>query len=146
MVTIEQASRPGLLRRMAAIFYDIWLILALWMIGATADTVVRSLLGGTPENGQHWLLQFYLVLSPMAFYIWFWTHGGQTLGMRAWRIRVVNENGGAISFSQAIARYLWAALSLLPLGLGLIWVVFDRDRAAWHDRLSHTWLVMLSKT
>ena len=145
MIDLEQAARPGLLRRLAAIFYDAWLIAALWLIGATMDAFVRAGIGGTPGQGQHWLLQLYLLLAPMIFYIGFWTHGGQTLGMRAWRIRVVDDQGEGISLSQAISRYLWAVVSLLPLGLGLIWVVFDRDRAAWHDRLSHTWLVLTEK-
>ena len=142
MIELDQAARPGLLRRLAALFYDAWLIAALWLIGATVDAFIRSALGGTPGEGQHWALQLYLLLAPMVFYCWFWTHGGQTLGMRAWRIRLVDEHGEAVDLRHAMLRCMWASLSLLPLGLGLLWVLFDRDHAAWHDRLSHTWLVL----
>lgn len=145
MSILDQATRPSLLRRLAALFYDIWLIAALWLIGSTADAFIRTALGGAAGQGQHWLLQLYMALAPVIFYIGFWTHGGQTLGMRAWRIRLVNEAGGNISIRQGIMRCLAAVLSLLPLGLGFIWVLFDRDGAAWHDRLSHTWLVMTEK-
>jgi uncharacterized RDD family membrane protein YckC len=120
------------------------LIAALWLLGATADTFLRAALDLSAE-GPHWALRLYLALAPIAFLVGFWTHGGQTLGMRAWRIRVVDDEGREISMGQGIRRCLYALLSWLPLGLGFIWVAFDRDRAAWHDRLTHTWLVMTSK-
>lgn len=145
MHNIENAVRPGILRRLAALFYDAWLITALWLIGATVDTFLREALDGTAGEGQYWVLQLYMILAPMAFYVGFWTHGGQTLGMRAWRIRLVNTSGGDVSVAQGIWRCLWAVPSLLPLGLGLLWVWFDPDRAAWHDRMSRTWLVMTEK-
>jgi uncharacterized RDD family membrane protein YckC len=145
MFKLSEAVKPGLLRRLAAMFYDAWLIVALWLIGSTADTFVRAALGVSPEQGSHWILRLYLALAPVAFYVGFWTHGGQTLGMRAWRIRVVDEHGRNIGVRQALLRCLYALLSWLPLGLGFIWVAFDGDRAAWHDRLSNTWLVMTDK-
>ncbi len=145
MLDLDQAARPSLLRRLAALFYDAWLIAALWLIGSTVDTFVRTGLGGAAGEGVHWPLQLYMLLAPFVFYIGFWTHGGQTLGMRAWRIRVVNDQGRDINVAQGLIRCLAALLSLLPLGLGFLWVAFDRDRAAWHDRLSHTWLVMTEK-
>ncbi|MCF6188750.1 MAG: RDD family protein [Desulfobulbaceae bacterium] len=110
-VSLEQASRPGLLRRLAAIFYDAWLILALWLVGAAVDAAIRSALGGHPGEGTHWLLQLYLLAAPIAFYCGFWTHGGQTLGMRAWRLRVVGPDGGRIGLRQALLRCLAALLS-----------------------------------
>lgn len=145
MLNIREAARPALLRRLAAIFYDLWLIAALWILGAMADTVIRAAIGGNPGEGHYWPLQLYMALTPPLFFTWFWTHGGQTLGMRAWRIRLVNDQGADVSIAQALRRCLWALPSLALLGLGLIWVLFDRDKAAWHDRASHTWLVMLSK-
>ncbi len=142
---LSQAARPGLLRRLAAMFYDAWLIAALWLLGSTADAFIRSALGGVPGSGSHLLLQIYLFLAPMAFYVGFWSHGGQTLGMRAWRLRVVDSRGRAIGPGQALVRYLAALVSLLPFGLGLFWVLFDPDRAALHDRLSRTWVVMTER-
>lgn len=145
VLDIREAARPALLRRLAAIFYDLWLIAALWLLGAMADTVIRTAIGGTPGEGQHWLLQLYMALTPPLFFTWFWTHGGQTLGMRAWRIRLVNDQGANVSTAQALRRCLWALPSLALFGFGLIWVIFDENKAAWHDRASQTWLVMLSR-
>lgn len=142
---LQQAVRPGLLRRLAAIFYDAWLIAALWLLGAGIDAALRSALGGTPGQGSHWLLQLYLLAAPVAFYSWFWIHGGQTLGMRAWRLRLVSADGGPVTLRQALLRCAAALLSWAVLGLGYWWILFDPDKAAWHDRLSGTFVVLTER-
>lgn len=142
---IDNAASPGLPRRLAAMFYDAWLILALWLLGATADALIRSALDiGT--SGTHLPLQAYLLASPFLFYGWFWTHGGQTLGMRAWRLRLLDIDGRPVTWRHALIRVAGAQVSLLVVGLGYLWVLFDRDGLAWHDRWSKTRLVMLSKS
>lgn len=67
--------------------------------------------------GQIWL---FFVLG--LYFVWFWTHGGQTLAMKTWRIRLVGNNGKRISIVRAIGRYLLAWLWLLP-GFALAWAV-----------------------
>lgn len=144
-IEIDNAAMPGLLRRLAAIFYDSWLVAAFWLLGAMIDTFVRSglELGNT---GYHLPLQLYLLLAPTAFFSWFWMHGGQTLGMRAWRMKLLRQDGGKVSLKQALIRCAGALLSILALGLGYLWVLFDQDKLSWHDRLSGTRLVMTEKT
>ena len=143
-IDIENAAGPSLWRRLAAIFYDSWLIAALWLLGATADTFVRAGLGLSSE-GNHLPLQLYLVLAPMAFFGWFWTHGGQTLGMRAWRLKLLDCRGAKVNLRQSLIRCVAALLSMLAFGLGYLWILFDREGLAWHDRLSDTRLVMLKR-
>jgi uncharacterized RDD family membrane protein YckC len=139
--TMRMAARPGLLRRLAAIFYDCWLVAALWLIGAFADLAIRRALGlGT--DGAHPLLQIYLVAAPLLFYGWFWTHGGQTLGMRAWRLKLVARDGKPADWRKSLLRFGGAVLSAAALGLGYLWILLDPERLAWHDRLSGTRLVM----
>ena len=141
---IENAAVPGLWRRLAAIFYDLWLVAALWLLGATADTFVRAGLG-LGSAGFHLPLQLFLLISPAAFFSWFWTHGGQTLGMRAWRLKLLDSEGDPVTLKLSLIRLGAALLSALPLGLGYLWVLIDRDSLAWHDRLSRTRLVVLKK-
>jgi len=142
---LQTAAKPGLFRVLAAIFYDVWLIAAIWLLGTTVDTFLREALIGSVHEGGHLPLQLWFLLSPLLFYGWFWTHGGQTLGMRAWRIRIVNGEGGAISWSQSAKRYFAAFLSWGVAGLGYLWILFDRDNCSWHDRLSGTYLVLTAK-
>lgn len=141
---LNDAAAPGLARRLAAMFYDSWLVAAIWLVGVTLDTVVRDPQGlALPVS--YLPLQLYLVAAPAWFFGWFWTHGGQTLGMRAWRLKLLTDAGQAVTWRKALLRYAGAWLSAVPLGLGYLWVLFDRDAHAWHDRLSGTRLVMLRK-
>ncbi|MCB1790025.1 MAG: RDD family protein [Gammaproteobacteria bacterium] len=144
MNNIENAARPGLPRRLAAMFYDAWLIAALWLLGVTADFFARGALG-LNTDGADPVLQAYLLACPFVFYGWFWTHGGQTLGMRAWRLRLLDAQGNPVGWRQALIRVAAAHVSLLVFGLGYLWVLVDRDGLAWHDRLSRTLLVIVRK-
>lgn len=141
---INNAAIPSLWRRLAAIFYDSWLVAALWLLGATADTFIRAGLGVGTE-GYHLPLQLYILLAPMGFFGWFWIHGGQTLGMRAWRLKLLSSDGTTPDLRQSLIRYAGALLSCLAFGLGYLWILFDRDGLAWHDRLSRTRLVLTEK-
>lgn len=141
---LNDAVIPGLWRRLAAIFYDSWLMAGIWLLGATVDTFVRMALGAE-TSGSHLALQVFLLAAPAVFFGWFWTHGGQTLGMRAWRLKLLDRNGRPVTWRQSLLRYGAAWVSLLALGLGYLWVWIDRDGLAWHDRLSGTRLVLLRK-
>jgi uncharacterized RDD family membrane protein YckC len=143
-IDIDNAARPGLLRRLAAIFYDSWLIVGIWLLGVIIDTFLRD------EQGlglaiSHIPLQLFIIATPFLFFGWFWTHGGQTLGMRAWRLKLLDDHGQPATWRQSLIRVAGAYLSALALGLGYLWVLFDPDRLCWHDRLSSTRLVILTQ-
>ena len=142
---LENAVKPGLLRVLAANFYDFWLIAAIWLIGTTVDAVISYALMDHVGDGNYLVLQAYLLLSPWVFFAWFWMHGGQTLGMRSWRIKVVDLKGEPITNSATIKRYLASLLSWAALGLGFLWILFDKENRSWHDLLSNTRLVMVQK-
>ena len=144
MTRLDDAVSPGLGRRLAAIFYDSWLVVALWLIGATVDTFVQAGMG-SGEAPVRLPLQLYVVLTPFVFFGWFWTHGGQTLGMRAWRMRLLDADGNDVTWRASFVRVAAAGLSVSALGLGYLWMWLDRDRLTWHDRLSGTRLVLLQK-
>jgi uncharacterized RDD family membrane protein YckC len=134
---------PSLWRRFAAILYDSLLLAAVLMAAALPATLLagETRLQGLPRV----LFQLYLLVVMIAFFVGFWRRGGQTAGMRAWRLRVVNESGGPITLREAVARFFFAMLSWACLGLGYWWVLIDPDRRAWHDRLSKTHLILLPK-
>ena len=142
---LENAVKPGLLRILAAIFYDFWLIAAIWLIGTTVDAFIRNALMNHVGDGNYLVLQIYLILGPWLFFAWFWMHGCQTLGMRSWRIKVVDLKGEPITKSASIKRYLASLLSWAALGLGFLWILFDKENRSWHDLLSNTRLVMVQK-
>ncbi|HOE42135.1 MAG TPA: RDD family protein [Rhodoferax sp.] len=79
---------------------------------------------------------------PAIAVIWFWTQKQATPGKAALSLRVLDAGSGEnLSIGQSIGRYLAYFVSIIPLGLGLIWVGFDRKKQGWHDKLAHTVVV-----
>jgi uncharacterized RDD family membrane protein YckC len=131
--------QPSLLRRLAAILYDGLLLIALWM-GAGALWIAFQ--GGAAAPAGDGLFRLYLLAVAYAFFIGFWVWGGQTLGMRAWRLQLVDARGDRVTPRAASHRFVTALLSWLPAGIGFFWALFDRQGLTWHDRLSRTYLVL----
>jgi uncharacterized RDD family membrane protein YckC len=75
------------------------------------------------------------------FYGWFWTHGGQTLGMKVWNLYLVKPDGKFIDWNTALKRYLAAIVSWAFVGLGFTWILLDNKKRAWHDILSGTQII-----
>jgi uncharacterized RDD family membrane protein YckC len=110
-------------------------------------------------------LQDYLFVVLGVYFVWFWTHGGQTVAMKTWRIRVVDKQGARLSWARALLRYLLVWLWFLP-GLALarlldahgwmlvliptinfvLWtaaVYWQRERQFLHDWIGGTRLIQL---
>jgi uncharacterized RDD family membrane protein YckC len=89
-----------------------------------------------------WVLWAHVFIVLGAYFAWYWHHGGQTLAMQTWRIRLSTPSGAEPSMTQLALRYFLAWPSLICLGSGLFWAFFDRDRQYLHDRLASTRLVL----
>jgi uncharacterized RDD family membrane protein YckC len=124
-------------RRLAALCYDLLLLTAL--VFSFTLLVVAVRLGAVPP-GTWWFPSSLLAIA-MLFFCGFWVHGGQTLGMRAWRIRVVRADGGALTWPLAAARFALGLVAAAPAGLGLWWSFLDSDKRGWHDRWTGTRVV-----
>ena len=128
--------------RLLAMLYDAMPLLALWMLCSLVLLLVRGGQPVVPGSPASWL-SFAVLWSVTGLYATVsWQRGGQTLGMRPWRLRVVDEQGQTAGWSRLWLRYAWASLGTLLL-LGLLWSLVDRERRTWHDRLSGTRLVRM---
>jgi uncharacterized RDD family membrane protein YckC len=138
-MTNEGMRVAGLWRRLAALVYDALLLIALMMV---ATAMFLPFTGGEPVSTAGPLLiavhRLVLVALWIGFYGVFWTQRGQTLGMAAWRMQLIRDSGEPLRWADALKRLFAGLLSIVPAGLGFIWMLFDRDRLTWHDRLSHT--------
>jgi uncharacterized RDD family membrane protein YckC len=148
------AARPRALVgwRLLALFYDLWPVAALWMLVAVPFTLGYTFLGdhGTRENiapfsALQWLLWLACWLVTGLYATVSWRRGGQTLGMRPWRLQLQAADGGIPGWKALWLRYAVGSLSLVAGGLGFWWAWFDRDRQAWHDRASGTRLLRVAK-
>ncbi len=144
---LSNAAVPGLFRRLAAILYDSVLVLALMAAAFTLVYLPLALALGLEDLRQYPLYKHamtaWMLFVGVGFHLWFWTHGGQTLGMRAWRMRLFSADGGPVSLKQALIRYAVATVSLAAAGLGFLWILWQPDKLAWQDMASNTRLVLV---
>jgi uncharacterized RDD family membrane protein YckC len=138
-------SPASLWLRLFAGAYDLLPLIGLWFV---AGVLALAVTGGAldPHRLAHKLLVQALVLAlSAAYFVVSWTRGGQTIGMRAWRLRVVQADGSALGAWRALLRFFVALVSLAVLGLGYWWVLFDREKRAWHDIAATTAMVRIPK-
>lgn len=129
-------------RRLTSALYDGLLLLSIWMVLMLFLVIGGSYVGApAPPH----VVRAVLVTAGLIFFVRSWTHGGQTLGMRAWRLVVRRSDGTPLSLTRATLRYLLAWVSWLAFGLGILWCLVDAQRRSWHDVLTGTEVVVLPK-
>ncbi len=149
-------ATPKFRRRLLSLVYEFFLLLAVLMI---AGFVFHLIIRDTEAAYFMPLFQFYLLIVMGTYFVWFWTHGGQTLAMQTWKMCVVATDGNKLEMRQAIVRYLLAVTSVLLFAVvgvllfgvvgvlffsvGFLWAIFDRDRQFLHDRLAGTRVVIV---
>ena len=159
-------------KRLLSICYDALLLVAVLFLAMAALLIILQ--GHSPKGGNP-LMSGYLLLVSYLFFGWFWTHGGQTLGMRAWKLKLQPADGHAVSWQQAGIRFLTALpawlvtiigiaevssiplqshawlhwLEQLPDGLvllaGVIWLLMDQRPGNWREKLSGTEVIQLKQ-
>ena len=139
------AARPAHLGwRLFALVYDFFPMLALWFAASGLMLLARGGRPVDPGSLLAWLALALLWAVTGAYALLSWRRGGQTLGMRPWRLKVVAADGRPAGPRALALRYAVATLSLAAGGLGFVWCLFDREHRAWHDLASRTLLVRLS--
>jgi uncharacterized RDD family membrane protein YckC len=135
MNTITAPAKTRIWRRLAAACYDLLLVFALLMVLTALVIAARRGAGVAP--GSAWF-QILLACAWWLYFAWSWTHGGQTVGMRAWHLVLIDRTGENVSWGQAGIRFAVALLSTLAFGLGFLWALVDREGQTWHDRAAGT--------
>lgn len=145
-------TRPAsqLLWRLLALLYDFFPALALWMLVGALFTAGYATGHAARENiapfsPLQWVLWGCCWMVTGVYAVESWRRGGQTLGMRPWRLQVVGADGTAPTRRQLWLRYAVGTVSVLLGGLGLWWALIDRQRLTWHDRMSNTRMQRLPK-
>lgn len=138
MIRPEPAS---LLLRLLAMLYDLMVLIALWMVtAAIALAVTRGAL-----DAAHPVYRLVLLAVAAGYLVISWRYSGQTIGMRAWRLRLTGRDGGLPTWSSASLRFAVSIVSLLAGGLGFVWCLIDARKRAWHDIAAGTELVRIAK-
>ena len=127
------------MRRLAAMVYDSFLVIAIWMLSSTMLVVWVG--DGEALTGP--VFQLFLYLEWFFFYYVFWRMRGQTLGMQVWKINTLQTNGEIMTARHCVLRFLFATLTLIPFGIGFFWMLFDRRRLTLWDIASNTRVIYL---
>ncbi len=130
-----QVKNAGPLVRLAALSYDALLVLGIWFVLGIIFVAIND---GEHVGKHNPFLPSLMFIALFWFNTHFWRRGGQTLGMRAWRLRLLNDNAGPLTLMQCLVRFLVSLGSFLLFGLGYFWVWLDKDGLSWHDRYSNT--------
>ena len=131
----EKPLSPGFFRHIAIIAYDALLLLALLFL---ATALVLPFNKGEAYSSSQFIFPLYILLVSFLYYGWFWTHGGQTLGMRTWKVKILTQDHKAVTWPLAFKRFILAIISWGCVGLGLLWKFADKEQLTWHDKLSGT--------
>ena len=127
---------------MAVIAYDGLLVLALLFI---ATALALPFNKGEAFSSSQIVFPIYLLSVSFFYYGWCWTHGGQTLGMKTWKIKLKTLDNTPVTWLVALKRFVFAIISWACAGLGFLWRFIDKKRYTWHDRLSKTGLFFEGK-
>ena len=128
------SATPGLPRRLASMLYEALLLFAVGFFAAWLFFFASGGRDATVGAARH-LLQLFIGVVFAGYFLWSWLRGGQTLAMKAWRVRLVD-----VTPAKALLRFALAAV-FVPTLVSIVWSFFDRDRQFLHDRLAGTRLV-----
>ena len=142
MLSQSYPSAP-LWRRLAALFYDALLMIALCLFISFLVVAING--GNAMTQTQTPFVQTMMLFAVFSFFAGFWLHGGQTLGMKAWHIKLVNQTEQPIRLLQCLLRFFMALISIACLGLGYWWMLWDKQQLTWHDKYSMTRIILLKK-
>ncbi|HWZ47668.1 MAG TPA: RDD family protein [Herbaspirillum sp.] len=162
-INVDGFSNAPLKRRLFSMLYEAMLLFGVLFISAWIfSTLLQQRSAIYLRHG----LELWLFVVLTCYFVWFWCHGGQTLAMKTWRLRLVTRDGGPIRPWRALARFLLAWLWFMP-GLVIAWLVhaqawllvvipalnfllwmlmiyIDPQRQFLHDRLAGTRIISLN--
>ncbi|GAA4818110.1 RDD family protein [Marinicella pacifica] len=118
-------------RHVAAFIYDLFPIIGLWLITSVLVVLLRS--GDEVPPGTLWF-QLLLFTECVFYFVFSWKKGGQTLGMRAWKIGI--EDFENMSWWQSLSRFLIGLVSVALLGAGIAYKKLNKKHLSWMDIVS----------
>lgn len=134
---------PAFIRRALSGVYDFLLVAGLLMLAGFVFVPMGKALGFNAHDEQ-WFTRAWALMVISSYYLWFWTHGGQTLPMKTWRLRLCKQDGSSIELDRALLRLILVAAGWGLGGAHFIWAFFDRDKQFLHDRILGTQIISLS--
>lgn len=142
MSEVIEYQPAGFWRKFAALTYDSLIVLTLTFLGTMP---LIPLMHGYVISPANVLYKVYLLAIVFGYFGLSWIYGQQTIGMRAWRLKIYNFKHERIDLRQALLRFCFAIPALLSFGVGYLWMFLDKNKLSWHDRWSRTYLQKVNR-
>jgi|TARA_A100001388_G_scaffold164096_1_gene122520 uncharacterized RDD family membrane protein YckC len=127
----------SILKRSMIIIYDLLILLALVIILSFPLASISTL--------DSWIYlflhQFYIYLIAQIYFVFFWSNGRSTIGMKTWKTIIINDNGTQLSFLTAIYRFNLSLLLNIFFLVGYLSSFFKKDNKALYDSFLKTNLI-----
>ncbi len=137
-------------KRLFSLIYDIFILTALSLLYFAVVTALETVVFNNPPeafkpNASGAFEQLGWVITLFTFYCFFWLKVGQTVAMKAWRLKTVPTDTNRLTLRHCLWRCVAGFISLAAFGLGYLWILVDKENLALHDRLSKTRVILLPK-
>jgi len=129
-------------RRVLVVLYDGIILIGLLMIGSALALPFGDI---HKTAFQDFWFTLWLMLICFAYLGGCWHYGGMTVGMRAWKVKLINQQGELVSWPGCLLRFFVAAISLATFGMGFLWALYDPKNRAWHDLAASTLLIKINQ-
>lgn len=155
---MQKNTGANFFRRLLAMVYDSFLLLAILLITSGIYTIITVIL--TNDFSTHpnidtndvihdlqpvelgWFFFPFLIFVYVSFFCYFWIKTGQTLGMAAWKIKLISSDENQITLYKCLLRIFFAIISFTCFGLGYICLLFGAKKT-WHDKITGTEVIHL---
>ena len=135
----------GFLRRILALIYDSLVVVGIILFLTLLLVILNG--GYADPSSLISLVQIFITIcSGPIFYSYFWlANNGQTIGMQAWKMRLISSDNSKLKIKQVLFRCLVSTLSFVCLGLGYFWILFNKNNISWSDIVTKTKIVRIDQ-
>jgi uncharacterized RDD family membrane protein YckC len=141
MSSLQKHRVSGFTRLLASVFYDAMLLTAVLFFATLALLLIPEDYRNSSSLSDLAKVAWYLLVSYI-YFVGFWLKGGQTPGMKPWKIKLVTMQGDPPKLKQVTLRFFTAILSWALAGMGFVWMIVDSNHYSLHDHLSGSKLIV----
>ena len=138
--------QPSLFRIFAAIFYDLIVVCGILMVAGFAIVPIYHMVAHQDAiPAGNWFFRVLLYLIVFSYYAFSWQRGGQTIGMKSWKLKLISNNEVPPTLLRYFLRYVGGQLSCAIALLGYIMIWLGPRHLMLHDLLSQTRMISLKQ-
>jgi len=141
---LRKNQPAGFISRLEAFIIDLIILMiggliATWMFELISRFFALNRIWGNLRSTQY--SPFIFSLVTLVYFIYFWALLGYTPGKFLLGLKIVRRDGSKLTVGRSFLRFIGFWVSAIPLFFGFIWIIFDRRRQGWHDKLADTQVI-----